>query len=266
VAGDDGQILRPFGSAFLVAKGLAFTARHVIDEIFERFTGVRPDKALGDLDFGVQIGTGSPSPGKVFRWDVVDFHYSESIDICALSVEPADTGPTTWNLAEINVSPPLPGSSVMAFGYGNSEWSSSDDGEFQITLKPASAIGEVQEVHYHYRDRSMLKFPCFRTNARFDPGMSGGPVFDSAGHVRGIVCDSLAAQNDQEEHASYVSLIWPALGLRMNDRGRQRTSPRFLLDLGMANLLRVHNLSLVSVEARDDGDVLTMAGHGKPPG
>ena len=39
----------------------------------------------------------------------------------------------------------------------------------------------------------MLPFPCYHVGARFDAGMSGGPVFDEYGSLCGLVCASLGS-------------------------------------------------------------------------
>jgi hypothetical protein len=57
------------------------------------------------------------------------------------------------------------------------------------------------------RDCALLKFSCFETNARFDPGMSGGPIWNERGFVCGVVCASSSSLN------SYGSLLWLALGI-----------------------------------------------------
>lgn len=50
-------------------------------------------------------------------------------------------------------------------------------------------------------------FPCFRVGARFDHGMSGGPVFDEAGSLCGIIAGSYG--NVEGTPISYVTTLWP---------------------------------------------------------
>jgi hypothetical protein len=58
----------------------------------------------------------------------------------------------------------------------------------------------------------MLSFPCFQVNARFDHGMSGGPVFDETGCLVGVICASLPGE-DGAEHVSYVAGLAPMLDM-----------------------------------------------------
>ena len=53
-----------------------------------------------------------------------------------------------------------------------------------------SSVGVVREIHDWRRDKVNLPFPCYRVGARFDAGMSGGPVFDEYGSLCGLVCAS----------------------------------------------------------------------------
>ena len=85
-----------------------------------------------------------------------------------------------------------------------------------MNLHPVTATGLVQEIHHDRRDAVRLPFPCFRTNARFDGGMSGGPVFNEDGLVCGVVCSSFPALSADEPHVSYASTIWPMIGTMLD--------------------------------------------------
>jgi hypothetical protein len=85
----------------------------------------------------------------------------------------------------------------------------------EYTTNPYTASGVVEEVHDERRDSYRLPFPCFRTNARFDRGMSGGPVFSEEGYLCGIICSSMPPElgNEDGEHVSYVASLWPSMGI-----------------------------------------------------
>ena len=61
----------------------------------------------------------------------------------------------------------------------------------------------------------MIPFPVFRTNARFDPGMSGGPVFNEYGKLCGLICSNMPPDNPEIDHISYVTLLWPSMGTKV---------------------------------------------------
>lgn len=244
----------PFGSGFLASLDLAFTARHVIDDIFERFTGRRPADLVGRLSFGLQLGTADASGGLV-KWDITDYHYSPTLDIVGLKIRLAKPLPSDrlLHLPTFNVLPPERGETVTAFGYANTTRRRLADASVRLRLDPRTTTGIVQEVHHLFRDRAFLSFPCFRTNAQFDPGMSGGPVFNRANEICGVVCSSLPPGAEEEEHASYASLIWPAFGIRFNDRTR-KPEPRFLRSAAEDGRMQVRNLDYVTIEAGTGGD------------
>jgi hypothetical protein len=67
------------------------------------------------------------------------------------------------------------GTPIAAFGYPESSFIGRSGDELTIGLSPSTTTGEVTAVFPEGRDRSMLPFPCYQVNARFDGGMSGGP-------------------------------------------------------------------------------------------
>lgn len=92
----------------------------------------------------------------------------------------------------------------------------------------------------------MLRFPCFQTNFRIDGGMSGGPVFDAQGHLCGLLCSSLKANDADEEHASYVTLLWPSLAAEL-ELGSDGTKQR-ALDVARRGGLKVRGLECIQIE------------------
>jgi hypothetical protein len=245
VAGDDVADFRPFGTGFLTGPRMALTARHVVDDMFLHFTGVLPPALRGPMPFGVQLGTADVRTGGLVKWDVLGYHYSQAIDITGLVIEPAGVARLHQVYPKLNVIPPRPGEDITAYGYPNATWKPVSVGTFKVTVDPRLAAGIVKDVHLQYRDRSFLPFPCFHTNARFDPGMSGGPVFNTDGQVCGVICCNLPPAAEGEDHASYVSLIWPALGLRLTPRFT--TDSTFIRDEAVLGRIRVLNLDYMTV-------------------
>lgn len=207
------------------------------------------------MPFGVQLATADVSTGRLLKWDVTDYHYSRTIDITGLTIEPAEDleRDFTWLLPRFDVVPPAEGATITAFGYPHTTFGSIGDGSFRVTLSPRTTEGEVKEVHPVYRDRCMLPFPCLHTNARFDAGMSGGPVFNQDGRICGLVSSNLPPSEDGQDHASYASLIWPALGIRFNEGEKAgRITPRFIRSEAETGRMKVLNLDCMTVEASAD--------------
>lgn len=264
VAGTNEHDLVPMGTAFFGAPYLALTARHVIDEIFLRFQECLPWEACGDLRFGLQVGHSYPGVG-LLKWDVMAYGISQSIDVAALVVEPEQYLPPgfAWHLPRFDVLPPRLGSQLVSFGYPRSTHRFDGAAEAKIGIDPRTATGQVLEVHPRYRDASMLPFPCLHTNARFDPGMSGGPVFNEDGRICGVVTSNLPPVVPGEPHSSYVSLIWPALGLGLSvdvSPSRAPTERYHLKRLADDGRMQVLDVDLVTVEAKDGSDCLVLGG------
>lgn len=55
-------------------------------------------------------------------------------------------------------------------------------------LKPSTSIGIVTDVFPEKRDSSLLSFPSYDVEAHFIGGMSGGPIFNEAGELCGLIC------------------------------------------------------------------------------
>ena len=263
VAGTDETDLIPIGTGFFCAPNLALTARHVVDEIFVRFEKCLPTKAVGQVSFGLQLAHWRD--GALRKWDVVAYGYSASIDIAALVLEPAAPLPNgfSWILPRFETLPPALGERVAAFGYPRSSHRVTEEGAAKIGLDPRTATGSVIEIHPRQRDGYFLPFPCFRTDAQFDGGISGGPVFNAAGRICGLVSSNLPPENPDGEHVSYVSLIWPALGLRLRrslDTPSEPTEPYFLKELAVDGQMQVLNANMVMVKEGDEKDDVRFGG------
>jgi hypothetical protein len=177
---------------------------------------------------------------------------SECTDIAFLYLAPYSENAlnhTTWKTPKMNLLPPNVGTRIQGFGYPKSEITDMILNEKNINLtwgdSPSTTIGKVMEIHSEKRDSSMLNFPCFRTNARMDTGMSGGPVFNEKGELCGIVCSSLEMEN-----VSYVASLWPSMAT-MIDFEREDIAPGTkypVLDLVRSGYMSALNWQKLSLE------------------
>lgn len=210
--------LLPWGSAFFVAPYLALTARHVIDEIAQKFHGCLIHQITGDIAFGIDFGVQHPRYG-LMRWEVTGYGYTPTIDITALIVKPREPATLpdgfTWHLPTLSLAQPLIGLPITALGFPQSSHRLDADGNAKIVIKPHESKGLVTQVYDLARDRAMLPHPCFEATARFDGGMSGGPVFSSNGCVVGAVGSSIDFGDVGGGDIGYVSAIWPAVGIEL---------------------------------------------------
>ncbi|MHB1095633.1 MAG: S1 family peptidase [Gemmatimonadaceae bacterium] len=217
--GKAGQTLAS-GTGFFIAPGLAITALHVLQDYWDRLLGegLTVDTPSRGAEDGISLLAHQVIAGQHVRWDAVQMWAADPLDIAFVEfrrhdgVSPGDSWPAT----EFMFNPPRVGQRVFAVGFPKQECN--DLGPSAISWRQEAKVagGVVREVHLQHRDTARLRFPCFLTNARFDGGMSGGPVVTDEGRVCGIVCSNLPPSNPSEEHASYVSLFWPTLTFRFD--------------------------------------------------
>ena len=230
----------------MIAPRVALTARHVVDEIFAQFGLAASSKARHQLPFAVQLGLAEPSTGAVLRHDVVGFYYSEQIDITGLLLETEVRTGNSIVLPRLRALPPEVGEPITGVGFPKNEVVYDSGDEYRIRIKPSLTNGVVQEVHDLKRDGALISFPSFRTDARFDGGMSGGPVFDSNGHVCGVICSNLPPDVGGVDHVSYASTLWPSLGLTRHSQDGGETED--LYHLAKQGVIQVIDLRQITFE------------------
>jgi hypothetical protein len=123
---------------------------------------------------------------------------------------------------------PTTGLEVQAFGFPMSEVEEDPDGGWLVRHQAVGARGRVGDVYQLRRDAGMLKFPCFEMDLPIESGMSGGPVFDASGYLRGIVSSSVTPHLIP----SYGSTLWPTLGL-LDPRPDSTLTLRGLVERGL---------------------------------
>lgn len=205
------------GSCVRISGNLYLTAKHLIEDYMEKYGS---NAGVLKLDFWIV----HVLPGPEYEiWRVDRSWLSLVSDLAILHVIPFNdvAGRSIARYcARLSLRPPPVGSRVVGFGYhGCTGTVKKDEGgtrHIEINGRGATTVGEVQEIHSPFRDPIRLNFPCFRVNARFDGGMSGGPVVNDQGHVCGIICSNLPPDEPNAEHTSYAATLWPAMAIPMN--------------------------------------------------
>ena len=214
-----GQDQYASGTAVVVGAGYALTAYHVLADFVERYEGVRNVSAHLNITFEIfmylTVDQGkSQIPLKVLRaWN------SPPLDLALLAFGVPQDFPDThrWTMPRLTLRPPKVGTRIAAFGFPNSELKALEQpNSYSLDVHARTSTGVVQEIHHERRDLARMPFPCFRTDARYDGGMSGGPIFDDSGHLCGIVCSSLPPFEEGESHTSYGCSLWPMVGILLD--------------------------------------------------
>jgi S1-C subfamily serine protease len=263
----EGNEVIPLGTGFTITSdGLMVTARHVIEEAEKRERLRTGNRRISDLRQDIfalymiahhadgRVCGGTLPVRKVWLSDEFDICY------CLLSGVLLNNEPVRFPVVRLSPGLPRVGENVIGFGYlkmaGTLE-GTLENGQTQIKYKQDTAFtrGQITEV-YPLRRNSLLPFPSFRTNARFDPGMSGGPVMNERGSVCGVICNSLPADDEYPEHISNASLLYPALGTLLDVASQpgsaaERMSVYDVIQKG--HILTDDTIADVSVQHRPDG-------------
>jgi len=213
-----------FGNAVIIAKHIALTARHVFEEYIKQLDGTDGRVVPGIQKFNLQaiqfVKNGSGEIEGRY-WRVNRFFAGEPglTDIAFLELAPTHEAQVSEMLPALSLrlDPPPVGGKIAAFGYHSTKVLRTGESEVEFGVNPYTATGTVKEIHNAGRDGYLLPFPSFRTDARFDPGMSGGPVFYD-GALCGLICSNLPPTKANDSHVSYVASLWPTMMIMVGFR------------------------------------------------
>ena len=218
--GPNGELLA-YGTCFIAMPHLAVTAKHVFEEILAKDPGL----AIGGAKFEywiVQVVWDEITGHDYVVWTIDSAAYSPHSDIAVIWLRSWNDSAErykAWKVVPITFELPAISSAITAFGIHDVKFDGSRvgiDGKFEhIEFKSERSISTgIVKAHFpNGRDQVLLPFPCFEVDAKFESGMSGGIVINDKSQVCGIVCSSLHATNEDEEHVSYVTLLWPIMAI-----------------------------------------------------
>jgi S1-C subfamily serine protease len=211
-------VLQSIGTLTIIAPGLAITAKHVIEHHLQEHN-IDVTQRTHASPFRLLTYQLLPN-GNYASWFIVNCFLSQHTDIAILRLESANqtaldilTQMSTGDerkLMRMTLNPPDISSKIYGFGYPTTTIEVID-GVPQFNLNSHTTGGVVSEVYMEKLDSVMKPFPVVESNARFDGGMSGGPVFNEAGELVGVISTGLD-DADGMTHTGYASLLWPILG------------------------------------------------------
>lgn len=245
------------GTCFRIAGGAFLTAKHVIEDFFDKFSKEELTNEI-EADFSIWAIQLLESEELYAIWAVHKLWMVPNSDIAFLQVIPYCENAAKIKepkQVKLNLFPPKIGSRIVGFGYHDSHVDKTNITNNVLNIiaddTASATVGEVMEIYELYRDKVRLNFPSFSVNARFDGGMSGGPVFNDDGEVCGIICSSLPANEEYNEHTSYVTTLWPLMGMRI-DADRDGDYPKNVtypvLDLAKDGIISSVNWEHVATE------------------
>jgi hypothetical protein len=242
------------GTAVIVAPHLAITATHNVQDHWEKNQGKWPE--AGDVTGGFSLFAFQvPEGGEACLWTVPRLWNSPHTDITFLKLIPGSVSAASyrWRQPKLNALPPDVGSRIAAFGYHSSKIEPGTPVQWHHKL--SNSFGTVKDVYVERRDSVLRKYPCFSTDARFDGGMSGGPVFNEAGELCGLICSGIDAFDAQDQHTCYVSTLWPSLATFIDlDRVGHPTGVQYpAIELARDGQMVVRNWQRVGLERDDTG-------------
>ncbi len=212
--------MRPLGTSFFIAPGLALTARHVVEDFLPYSPGGATELQLLLFTDQVDATTGASMDGpmRVVHCEAASADADGRVahDLALLIFEHRGTDEDTARLSRVPLTftAPAVGDEILALGY-----TSSPDG-MPITIdgdlasvsyrsQVMACRGLVEEVHPDGRDRVLLTFPVALAGKPNHPGMSGGPVLNTSG----LICGMTTSGGDGDLPWSYVSFLRPLLGI-----------------------------------------------------
>jgi serine protease Do len=212
------------GSTFRIDPwGSCITAFHVIEEMLEydsvqpSYAKLKPNIRLAALEIeGIGYGT-CPIPKDAWRplsglnapcsIETKPFELPQIINTCEIasmriehSKRSADA--TKFLRVDLNRWHPRIGDLVVALGFADldkADDDAPDDRAFKQYLY--GSFGRITDIERPDGSRKRA-WPLFRVDAHWPGGMSGGPVFNEAGHVIGLVS---AGFHDKTASAMYFS-------------------------------------------------------------
>ena len=216
VAANNDRNLEVWGTAFLIAKGWAMTAKHVVMDYLKSIGGI-------DVFRGGAITAGFAFPihlyilgavGQSMVFGVTRIYYNEITDIALLrlTIQEEKGWESLGEFPTLQLLPPKVGESISVVGCPHSYLDHSVNNVREIHTFPRISTGVVRDVHEMMRDRN-LNFPCFHTSARVLGRMSGSPIFNCDGYICGVAVYSMQ-QDDSFEPISYGATLWPVAGIK----------------------------------------------------
>jgi hypothetical protein len=119
------------GSAFLIGRGWAVTAHHVLEDFIRRFQG--PASGIGEIGASFEIlGYFTLEGGQRFLpFKVMRAWRAAPLDLAVLAIGVPEDWPDNhvWTVPSLDLFPPKVGTQIVAFGFPSSRLETREGGE-----------------------------------------------------------------------------------------------------------------------------------------
>lgn len=215
------ELFQCVGTAFNISPdGILITAQHVVAEAIDICSRHR-----GSAIHVLMVHSGEDCDdisdllgGLVPVCDIV---HTTATDVALLQIRILHNG-AVFPLPILRLASRLPalGTRILGLGYTKmavgSDEVTVDARTLTIEQGFHATTGKVVQIYPNGRDSFMLPSPCFETSARFDAGMSGGPVMNEDGFVCGIVSSSIDGGDAESGYVSWASAAFLVYLLHVN--------------------------------------------------
>jgi len=215
---DDGS-LKLIGTGFYICNnGIFVTAAHVLKDVVSD-TGEQ-ERAIVVFDF---FHKGQYMIRNLLR-GIVKNQSDVGVGMCRQMEHNTTKKKLLNKILRISKDGPKVGDKVFTYAYPNTVHRKTDKEE--IHLNPLFYAGEITDSFPNGRDSVFLPSTCYQTSITIHGGASGGPVFNSKGHVIGINSTGFEGCSD----VSFISSIddifeisLPDIRLSNNDSAKSYT-------------------------------------------
>jgi hypothetical protein len=215
------------GTAFNISPdGLFVTAAHVLDGREGAFywQNMHPGSSIGLIWVASGVGHDDVTDllgGPLWITSITKYEQPES-DLALLRAGVLRNGkPYPLPIVRLSTRFPNVGERISGVGYPNpkveSDISTLEEHEVTLDHSLHVATGEIVEAFENGRDARVMPWPGFQTEAVFESGMSGGPVFNEDGYVCGVISFGLDPNDDWPRYTSYASTALSLFALPITD-------------------------------------------------